>query len=388
VHHVAVFIGTRPEAIKCAPVVHALREHPDLEPIVVSTGQHSAMLRQALEPFGITPDEDLAVMRHNQTLAGLTARLMEGIDDALERLAPSFTLVQGDTTTTMVGALASFYRRIPVGHIEAGLRTGDVTQPFPEEVNRRIVSPVARLHFPPTERSANNLLAEGIDPATVLVTGNTVIDALHMEVGRQAAGDIGLSLDDELHGMIGEGFGQKPIVLITGHRRENFGSGFESMCGAIAGLAERFEDYLFVYPVHLNPNVKGPVHEMLGGLPNVRLIEPIGYSLFVRLMHASRIVLTDSGGVQEEAPGLGKPVLVMRNTTERPEGVDAGTVKLVGTDAGRITHEVSELIEDEAAYERMAQAKNPYGDGKASARIVDAIARVLSGEPIGQGASR
>jgi UDP-N-acetylglucosamine 2-epimerase (non-hydrolysing) len=376
---VAVFMGTRPEGIKMAPVIAALRKADDLACSVVSTGQHREMLAQVVDVFGIDVDHDLAVMRPNQTLAGLTARLMTAVDELLEELKPDMALVQGDTTTVLVAALACFYRRIPIGHVEAGLRTGNIWSPFPEEVNRKLAAPIVTLHFPPTELGRRNLVSEGIDEASITVTGNTVIDALQLEVARQDAPEIAAGIHTELSAELGDDWATTPYVLVTGHRRENFGGGFEQICRALSQLAERFPEHRFVYPVHLNPQVKTPVHEALGGTPNVQLIEPKAYRPFVALMKQATVVLTDSGGVQEEAPSLGKPVLVMRDTTERPEGVDGGTVRLVGADAERIVAGVTELLRDGAAYEAMAQAVNPYGDGRAAGRIVDRIRAHFSG---------
>lgn len=370
---VAVFVGTRPEGIKMAPVIRALEGQDGLEPVVVSTGQHKEMLQQVVDLFGIRVDHDLAVMQPNQTLASLTARLMTRIDELLETLQPDMALVQGDTTTVLVASLACFYRRIPIGHVEAGLRTGNIWSPFPEEVNRRLASPIVTLHFPPTEFGRQNLLREGVGDERITVTGNTVIDALHIEVERQRTGEARQAIDAKLSDLIGGDWREKPFVLITGHRRENFGQGFEEICRALSTLAERFPHHNFIYPVHLNPNVQKPVYERLGKFSNIRLVPPQAYSEFVAMMEASTVVLTDSGGVQEEAPGLGKPVIVMRDTTERPEGVDAGTVKLVGPNADRIIDEVSTLLTDEAAYRAMSEAVNPYGDGKAAGRIMDAI---------------
>ncbi|MEX1017265.1 MAG: UDP-N-acetylglucosamine 2-epimerase (non-hydrolyzing) [Phycisphaeraceae bacterium] len=370
---IAVFIGTRPEAIKMAPVIAALGQAEDMQPVVVSTGQHREMLQQVVDLFGITVDHDLAVMRPNQTLAGLTARLMTGIDELLEQVQPDMALVQGDTTTVLVAALACFYRKIPLGHVEAGLRTGNIWSPFPEEANRKLASPLVTLHFPPTQLSRRNLLNEGIAEERITVTGNTVIDALQMEIRRQQTPEVASQIADELAESLGEGWTDHPYVLITGHRRENFGGGFKQICDALRQLAERFPDHNFIYPVHLNPNVQTPVYETLGKLANIKLIKPQGYSHFVALMHRSTVILTDSGGVQEEAPSLGKPVLVMRDTTERPEGVEAGTVKLVGADTGRIVSHVSELLTDPQAYRAMAETANPYGDGQAASRIVAAI---------------
>lgn len=370
---VAVFIGTRPEAIKMAPVIRALRSSPEFDVVVVSTGQHREMLQQVIDLFDIRVDHDLEVMQPNQTLASLTARLMTRIDELLEKVKPDMALVQGDTTTVLVAALACFYRKIPLGHVEAGLRTGNIWSPFPEEVNRKLASPIVTLHFPPTQFGRQNLLREGVDDSRIFVTGNTVIDALHIEVERQKDPKVQEQIRQHLAHDLGNDWMKKPYVLITGHRRENFGEGFEQICDALVTLADRFPDHRFIYPVHLNPNVQGIVKERLGGRDNIRLTAPQAYAEFVALMNACDIVLTDSGGVQEEAPGLGKPVLVMRDTTERPEGVDAGTVKLVGANANNIVREVSRLIEDRQAYQTMAEAVNPYGDGHAAPRIVDAM---------------
>ncbi len=377
--NVAVFMGTRPEAIKMAPVIKALEAHPTLNPVVVSTGQHKEMLAQVVELFDLKVDHDLEVMQPNQTLASLTARLMTRIDALLTEVKPDFALVQGDTTTVLVASLACFYQRIPLGHVEAGLRTGNIWSPFPEEANRKLASPLVTLHFPPTDFGKTNLLNEKIDPAAITVTGNTVIDALQIEAKRQEEPALQKQIDETLAAELGEGWRDKPYVLVTGHRRENFGGGFEQICDALVALADKYPDYNFIYPVHLNPNVQKPVYDKLGGRENIKLVPPKDYRLFVALMKSSRIVLTDSGGVQEEAPGLGKPVLVMRDTTERPEGVDAGTVKLIGANRDNIVKYVSELIDDEAAYNRMAEANNPYGDGQASGRICDAISKHLTG---------
>jgi UDP-N-acetylglucosamine 2-epimerase (non-hydrolysing) len=374
-----VFMGTRPEAIKLAPVVAALRNSTDLDCTVVATGQHKEMFRQVAEQFGFTVDADLDVMRPNQTLAGLTARLMEGIDRWLDTAHPDMALVQGDTTTVLVSALACFYRRIPIGHVEAGLRTGNIWSPFPEEVNRRLATPLVSLHFAPTPSARDALLREGVAEETISVTGNTVIDALLTEVAIQHGdGRMRAAIDAELERLLGADWARAPFVLITGHRRENFGEGFEEICEAIATLSRRFPDHRFVYPVHLNPNVQGHVTRLLGQLPNVWLIAPQGYRNFVRLMSQCRLVLTDSGGVQEEAPSLGKPVLVMRDTTERPEGIEAGTAVLTGARAAAIVEHVTRLLTDEQAYQTMVTAKNPYGDGHAAERIVERIRRYLA----------
>jgi len=362
-----------------APVIKALERTDGLAPVVISTGQHREMLEQVVELFGLPVHHRLDVMQPGQTLADLSARLLTAIDRVLETVTPDLALVQGDTTTVLMAALACLYRRIPVGHVEAGLRTGDIWSPFPEEVNRRLASPLVRLHFAPTQSAADNLLREGVDPATIHVTGNTVIDALLMEVARQRQPAVQAEIHGRLDALLGPGWQGAPLVLVTGHRRENFGAGFEQICAAIATLADRFPDHRIVYPVHLNPNVQGPVHERLGGRPTIRLVPPQPYAEFVALMRASRLILTDSGGVQEEAPSLGKPVLVMRDTTERPEAVSAGTVELVGTDARRIVDRVTTLLTDEAAYRRMSTASNPYGDGRAAGRIA-AVVRALVSE--------
>lgn len=377
-HRVAVLMGTRPEAIKLAPVIAALEADDRFEPLVVNTGQHRELIDQVISLFGVRVDRDLAVMQPNQTLASLTSRLLTALDETLLKLEPNLVLVQGDTSTVLSGALAAFYRRIPVGHVEAGLRTGDMTSPFPEEGNRRLTTPLAALHFAPTEPSQQNLLREHVDPASVFVTGNTVIDALKMEQRRQEDPAVGEALKKTLCEQGGDDLFDRPMVLVTGHRRENFGGGFDQITAAITTLAERFPETHFVYPVHLNPNVREVVHERLGALKNVRLLPPQPYSEFVALLAASRVVLTDSGGVQEEAPSLGKPVLVMRDTTERPEGVDAGTVRLVGPVTEAIVDGVTELLTDEAAYRAMAEAVNPYGDGQAAGRIVEACAAFLA----------
>ncbi|HET6437707.1 MAG TPA: UDP-N-acetylglucosamine 2-epimerase (non-hydrolyzing) [Anaeromyxobacter sp.] len=386
-------MGTRPEAIKLAPVVAAMRRSHDFQCTVVATGQHREMFRQVADTFGFVVDANLDVMVPNQTLAGLTARLMIAIDGWLDSVRPDLALVQGDTTTALVASLACFYRRIPSGHVEAGLRTGDIWSPFPEEVNRRLAAPLVSLHFAPTQAARAALLREGIPDGRITVTGNTVIDALFIEVERQRS-DPGVraAIDAELGALVGPDWQQVPFVLITGHRRENFGEGIDQICEAIATLASRFPDHRFVYPVHLNPNVQEAVNRRLGGVPNVRLIAPQGYRNFVALLSRCRLVLTDSGGVQEEAPSLGKPVLVMRDTTERPEGVSAGTALLTGPRAGIIVEHATRLLSDPAAYRAMATATNPYGDGHATERILDAIRRAglasTSAAPSGTGRAR
>ncbi|HEY3321501.1 MAG TPA: UDP-N-acetylglucosamine 2-epimerase (non-hydrolyzing) [Planctomycetota bacterium] len=369
---VSFIFGTRPEAIKLAPVVLAFQKSAAFKCEVCVTAQHREMLDQVLSVFGIVPDADLNLMEPRQSLARLTARAVTALDEYLERARPDLVLVQGDTTTTFCAALTAFYHHIPVGHIEAGLRTWNLQAPWPEEANRVLASRLVSLHFAPTAASRENLLKEGVPAQQIFVTGNTVIDALLIVVERikreppEIPGLPALPRDTR-------------IVLITGHRRENFGAGFESICRAIAQLAESFPDVAFVYPVHLNPNVSEPVRRVLGaaGRKNVHLIEPLAYLPFVALMQKSTLILTDSGGLQEEAPSLGKPVLVMRETTERPEAVAAGTVKLVGTDTSRIVAEAARLLTDSAAYKAMARAENPYGDGKASGRILEACADFL-----------
>jgi len=349
--------GTRPEAIKMAPVVRALEAAEGFVSRVCVTAQHREMLDQVLDLFGLTPDHDLDLMKPGQNLAELTARILTGLRPVLLEEKPDVVLVHGDTTTTLATTLGAFYEGIPVGHVEAGLRTGNLKAPFPEEANRVLADRVCSWWFAPTEQSKRNLLREGLGPEGIVVTGNTVIDAL-------------LWVRDQV---VQEGDTSQRRVLITGHRRENFGQGFLNICAAIKTLAQRYPAVLFTYPVHLNPNVQKPVYELLGRLDNVELVTPMDYAPFVRLMNSSTLVLTDSGGIQEEAPSLGKPVLVMRETTERPEGVDAGTVRLVGTDVDRIVGSVTELLDDESAYQAMSRAHNPYGDGDASQRIVEAL---------------
>ena len=364
---VLTVFGTRPEAIKMAPLVKRLAAAEGIEARVCVTAQHREMLDQVLRLFEIVPEYDLDIMKQGQTLSGITSEILTRIEAPLKDFAPDIVLVHGDTSTTFATTLASYYQQIPVGHVEAGLRTGNLLSPWPEEANRKLTGALARLHFAPTAQSQRNLLAENVDPAAIHVTGNTVIDALLM-VRAKLEADPGLSgaLAKRFAPVLREG---ARMVLITGHRRENFGGGFERICSAIAELAERHHDVDFVYPVHLNPNVRGPVNRILGGRDNVHLIEPLDYLPFVYMMVRSTVILTDSGGIQEEAPSLGKPVLVMRDTTERPEAVDAGTVRLVGTDVAAIVGGVTELLEDEGKYREMAFAHNPYGDGRACERI-------------------
>lgn len=366
---IAIIFGTRPEAIKLCPLVLAMRRHAAFAPRVCVTGQHREMLDQVLEVFDVAPEVDLALMRPDQTLAGLTSLAIGAVDKYLAENRPDMVLVQGDTTTVFCAAMAAFYRRIPVGHVEAGLRTGNKFSPYPEEINRVLTSRLADLHFAPTENSRQNLLREGVAAERVFVTGNTVIDALQIAIGKVKAAPPAIP---GLPSGLMNGHSQAPVVLITGHRRENFGRGFENICRAIAELAGRFPAAHFVYPVHLNPNVRQPVHQALGNRANIHLIEPLGYLPFVAMMNRAKLVLTDSGGVQEEAPSLGKPVLVMRDTTERPEAVEMGTVKLVGTDTAAIVGSATSLLTDAAAYSAMANSVNPYGDGQACPRILAA----------------
>ncbi len=356
-----------------APVVAALSRSKRYEPIVVNTGQHRELIEQVIQLFEMRVDRDLSVMQPNQSLAPLMARLLERIDGALAELSPDMVLAQGDTSTVLATALCAFFRRIPLGHVEAGLRTGNLQSPFPEEANRVLTTPLTTLHFAPTKLAAENLRREHVTGERIVITGNTVIDALFMECDRQRNVSVHNKLFDVLRGRIGDDYGKRPFVLVTGHRRENFGAGFEQICGALATLAEQFGDHLFIYPVHLNPNVQSIVRRRLSETENIRLIEPQPYAEFVALLANCRLALTDSGGVQEEAPSLGKPVLVMRDTTERPEGVDAGTARLVGADADSIVRETSRLLTDEHAYRAMSEAVNPYGDGHAAERILEAI---------------
>lgn len=393
---IMLVFGTRPEAIKMAPLVKEFKKHKDtFETVVCVTGQHRQMLDQVLDLFEITPDYDLDIMKQGQDLYDVTARVLTGMRDVLADARPDVVLVHGDTTTSTAAALAAFYQQIPVGHVEAGLRTHNIYSPWPEEMNRQITGRIATFNFAPTALSRQNLLAEGIAEESITVTGNTVIDALHWVVDKIGKDD---SLNLELAAQLNEaGYdvnrlachsetlchserseeSPRRLVLITGHRRENFGDGFISMCTAIKALTIKYPDVDFVYPMHLNPNVRKPIHEVFGedlsDLGNMFFIEPLEYLNFVYLMEKADIVLTDSGGIQEEAPGLGKPVLVMRDTTERPEALEAGTVKLVGTDYNKILDEVSLLLDDQSTYEKMSKAVNPYGDGKACGRIVERL---------------
>ncbi|UXY14624.1 UDP-N-acetylglucosamine 2-epimerase (non-hydrolyzing) [Chitiniphilus purpureus] len=367
---VMVVFGTRPEAIKMAPVVAALQADARFEAKVCVTAQHRQMLDQVLELFAIKPEFDLDLMQPGQDLTDVTTRVLGGMREVLGRWRPDVLLVHGDTTTTMAASLAAFYQRVPVGHVEAGLRTGNIYSPWPEEMNRKIAGAISALHFAPTTTAEGNLLREGIEPATLHVTGNTVIDAL-LQVDQRLREDAALA--DRMATRFAFLDASKRLILVTGHRRENFGGGFENICAALGELAER-PDVEIVYPVHLNPNVQEPVRRTLANRPNVHLIDPQDYLPFVYLMGRADLILTDSGGVQEEAPSLGKPVLVMRDTTERPEAVAAGTVKLVGTDRALIVAEATRLLDDEAAYLAMSRAHNPYGDGQAARRIIDILA--------------
>lgn len=379
---VMLVFGTRPEAIKMAPLVKEFQKQPKrIETVVCVTGQHREMLDQVLKIFDIKPDYDLNIMKQGQDLYDVTARVLTGMRDVLKEVKPDVVLVHGDTTTSTAAALAAFYQQIPVGHVEAGLRTHNIYSPWPEEMNRLLTGRLATYHFSPTPLSRNNLIKESVDDRNIIITGNTVIDALYWVVDKIKNNK---ELDNELEDILSKaGYdvnrlnNGKKLVLITGHRRENFGDGFINMCTAIKDLTVKYPDLDFVYPMHLNPNVRKPIHEVFGenlsGLKNMFFIEPLEYLSFVYLMEKSSIVLTDSGGIQEEAPGLGKPVLVMRDTTERPEALDAGTVKLVGTDYNKIVNEVSSLIDDKAACEKMSKAVNPYGDGLACGRIVNAL---------------
>jgi len=366
---ISVVFGTRPEAIKLAPVILALKRDPQFDCRVCVTAQHREMLDQVLQVFEIVPDVDLNLMQPNQTLAGLTARAIESLDRYLSEEQPDMVMVQGDTTTVFCAALSAFYHHIPIAHVEAGLRTFNLDSPWPEEANRVLTSHLADLHFAPTETSRANLLKEGVNDDKIFVTGNTVIDALFIALDKiKHAPPLIPGLPQHLF----RHDSKEPLILITGHRRENFGEGFKNICQAISQLADRFPQIAFVYPVHLNPNVQKPVNGLLAGHPNIHLISPLDYLPFVALMNRATLILTDSGGVQEEAPSLGKPVLVMRDTTERPEAVEMGTVKLVGADVKAIVEETTTLLTDAKAYAAMANTANPYGDGKATSRILQA----------------
>ena len=377
---ILLVFGTRPEAIKMAPLVKEFQKYPEtFKTIVCVTGQHREMLDQVLRIFDIQPDYHLNIMKQGPDLYDVTARVLTGMREVLKETQPDIVLVHGDTTTSTAAALAAFYQQIPVGHVEAGLRTHNIYSPWPEEMNRQITGRIATYHFAPTSLSKDNLLQEGVSEERIIVTGNTVIDALYMVVEKiKNDGILSCELEKVLKASgydIGRLSDGRKLVLITGHRRENFGDGFISMCKAIKSLSEKYPEVDFVYPMHLNPNVRKPIYEVFGESQRANLffIEPLEYLSFVYLMEKSAIVLTDSGGIQEEAPGLGKPVLVMRDTTERPEALEAGTVKLVGTDYDKIVNEVSGLLDNQEYYEKMSKAVNPYGDGKACSRIVKAL---------------
>jgi UDP-N-acetylglucosamine 2-epimerase (non-hydrolysing) len=368
---VLTVFGTRPEAIKMAPLVLALQDDVRFESTLCVTGQHREMLDQVLSLFALTPDYDLNIMKPGQDLTDVTSGILQGMRGVLTEAKPDLVLVHGDTATTFAATLAAYYQQIPVGHVEAGLRTGNLYSPWPEEANRKLTGALAALHFAPTQKSSDNLLAEGVAGSAVHITGNTVIDSLFKIVER-------FDKDAALAGSLAEHFpflnSERRVILVTGHRRESFGGGFERICEALNRTARAFPDVDVVYPVHLNPNVREPVNRLLSGLDNVHLIEPLDYLPFVYLMSRSYLILTDSGGIQEEAPSLGKPVLVMRDTTERPEAVESGTVELVGTDVGRICSRLEALLTDETTYNRMSRAHNPYGDGQACIRILDVLA--------------
>jgi UDP-N-acetylglucosamine 2-epimerase (non-hydrolysing) len=370
---VLVVFGTRPEAIKLAPVIRELRLRPErFETVSCSTGQHREMLRHTLKVFDLEPDYDLDLMEPGQSLAQVTTSALNGLENVLRSARPDLVLVQGDTTTTFAASLASYYRRVPVGHVEAGLRTENKYSPFPEEINRRLTTHLADYHFAPTDVARDRLLAEGVCPDRIVVTGNTVIDALRFIRARLSENPSLASSPPELRCLNGQ-----RLILVTAHRRESFGGPLQQICEAIRALAERYSDVHVVYPVHLNPNVQGPVRQLLGGLPNVKLLAPMDYISFIALMDRSTLLLTDSGGIQEEGPSLGKPVLVMRNVSERPEGILAGAACLVGTDPQRIFDAVARLLDDHAAYESMVCGSDVYGDGKASQRIAEYLTQCL-----------
>ena len=371
---ILLVFGTRPEAIKMAPLVKALQKDSEhFETKICVTAQHRQMLDQVLEVFDIVPEYDLNIMAPNQDLYDITSRVLVGLRDVLDDFAPDIVLVHGDTTTSMAASLAAFYRQIPVGHVEAGLRTYNMLSPWPEEMNRQVTDRMCTYYFAPTEKSRQNLLRENVDATKIHVTGNAVIDALLMAVDiSEKKPHIKTAIEDELRDK-GYAMGNRPYILVTGHRRENFGEGFLNICKAIRQIAEEHPEMDIVYPVHLNPNVQKPVYELLSGTPNIYLVKPLDYLPFVYAMQHSTLLLTDSGGVQEEAPSLGKPVLVMRETTERPEAVEAGTVRLVGTDVAAIVGNVHELLHDPEVYRKMSESYNPYGDGHACERIVDAL---------------
>ena len=370
--NVLIVIGTRPEAIKMAPIIHVLREKQNFKTIVCATGQHRQMLDQVLNIFKITPNFDLNIMTTNQSLSDITCAVLKKVTKIVEKTSPNIVLVQGDTTTTMATCLAAYYHKITVGHVEAGLRTGNIYSPWPEEINRKIATAIATYHFAPTDRARKNLIDEHVPAEKIFVTGNTVVDALQYVTKK-------INSDTRLRTQLLSQFSyidpHKKLILVTGHRRENFGDGFKNICQAIATISKR-KDVQIIYPVHLNPNVKIPVESMLSGLPNVHLIDPLDYVPFVYLMSQAYLILTDSGGVQEEAPSLGKPVLVMRNATERPEIIESGAGIVVGTSCEKIVSEVNELLNNQDKHSKMSFIHNPYGDGKASIRIVDKLEEI------------
>ena len=362
--------GTRPEAIKLAPVIHELKKYPEIETRICVTAQHREMLDQVLNLFELRPDIDLNLMRPNQSLAEITAEVISEMEHVLEAEKPDVVVIQGDTTTVMATALAAFYKKIAIAHVEAGLRSGDIYSPYPEEMNRRVVSMVASYHFAPTQRAVDNLLKEGVPKDRIFLTGNTVIDALKMIVARPAPEEAKKIL--RLAGCDGA-YPSKRLILVTAHRRENFGKRLENICKALRMIVENNPDVAIVYPVHMNPNVRKPVEKILRGLDRMVLTEPVSYDVLAHLMQKAYMIMTDSGGIQEEAPALGKPVLVMREETERPEGIEAGTARLVGTNEGKIVEEAEKLLHDREAYDAMAKAINPYGDGHAAERIVKVL---------------
>ena len=370
---ILVVFGTRPEAIKLAPVIKAMEKTSEIKRVVCVTSQHREMLDQVLGLFEIVPDYDLGIMKEDQTLFDITVEGLRKIEDILEKEIPDIILVQGDTTTTFLASLAAYYLKIKIGHIEAGLRTRDKFNPFPEEMNRRLTDCLADLYFAPTEKAKTNLMREGVEGDKIFVTGNTVIDALLMTIEKQKDPKLQKVFEQQFHNNYRISFDSKKLILVTGHRRESFGKELENICNGLKKIAQSNQDVRIIYPVHLNPNVQGPVRKILTHVKNVYLIEPLGYHSFVWLMNRAYLILTDSGGIQEEAPSLGKPVLVMRERTERMEGIEAGTAKLVGTDCERIFSETMKLIEDQKLYDAMAKTVNPYGDGKASERILEVL---------------
>jgi UDP-N-acetylglucosamine 2-epimerase (non-hydrolysing) len=379
---ILTIFGTRPEAIKLAPIIKALKDRPDqFNSLVCVTAQHREMLDQVLHLFAIQPDHDLNIMKPKQDLYGLTSEILLKLKDLLEEVSPDLILVQGDTTTTFVASLAAFYQKIRIGHIEAGLRTYEKYRPFPEEINRHLTSVVADYHFVPTRKAKNNLLKEGMSEQHIYITGNTVIDALLWILKKQSLPEDQRRMEDYFSKRFGISMDHGKLILVTAHRRESFGKGFEKICQALEEIVSRNTNVQIVYPVHLNPNVREPVHRIIGKMERVHLIEPLDYAPFVYLMSKAFLILTDSGGIQEEAPSIGKPVLVMREVTERPEAVDAGTAKLVGTEVENIVRETERLLDHEEEGERMARIKNPYGDGKASERIVNILAGKSDWEP-------